>query len=96
MAKYMISRQAERDIYEILLYIAKDNIDAALDLNGRLIEIFKMLADNQEAGRERPELIEGLRSFPEGNYVIFYRRWAGNIAIVRVLHGARDLDELFS
>ena len=51
MAKYMISRQAELDIYEILLYIAKDNIDAALDLNGRLIEIFKMLADNQEAAR---------------------------------------------
>lgn len=96
MAKYMISRQAERDIYEILLYIAKDNIDAALDLNGRLIEIFKMLADNQEAGRERPELIEGLRSLPDGNYVIFYRQWAGNIAIVRILHSARDLDELFS
>lgn len=96
MARYIISSQAEQDIYEILSHIAKDNIDAALDLNGRLIEIFKMLADNQEAGRERPELIEGLRSFPDGNYVIFYRQWAGNIAIVRILHSTRDLDELFS
>lgn len=96
MARYIISSQAEQDIYEILSHIAKDNIDAALDLNGRLIEIFKMLAENKKAGRERPELNEGLRSFPDGNYVIFYRQWAGNIAIVRVLHGARDLDELFS
>lgn len=96
MARYIISSQAEQDIYEILSHIAKDNIDAALDLNGRLIEIFKMLADNQEAGRERPELIEGLRSLPDGNYVIFYRQWAGNIAIVRILHSALDLDELFS
>lgn len=96
MARYIISSQAEQDIYEILSHIAKDNIDAALDLNGRLIEIFKMLANNQEAGRERPELIEGLRSLPDGNYVIFYRQWAGNIAIVRILHSALDLDELFS
>jgi toxin ParE1/3/4 len=55
-----------------------------------------MLADNSKLGRERPELSEHLRSFPEGNYLIFYREWAGRIAIVRVLHGARDLDEIFS
>lgn len=96
MAKYIISSQAERDIYEILSHIAKDNIDAALALDARLIDLFEMLADNKKAGRERPELNEGLRSFPDGNYLIFYRQWAGKIAIVRVLHSARDLDELFS
>ena len=55
-----------------------------------------MLADNTKIGRERPELNEDLRSFPEGNYLIFYRRWIGQIAIVRIIHGARDLDEIFS
>lgn len=96
MAKFIISDQAEKDIDEILIYIAADNLDAAIAFNDHLTRLFEMLAENNEAGRERPELKEDLRSFPEGNYLIFYRLWAGNVAIVRVLHGARDLDELFS
>jgi toxin ParE1/3/4 len=95
MVKYIITRRAEKDIDEILIYIAADNLDAALALNDRLTELFEMLADNAEAGRERPELKDGIRSFPQGNYLIFYRRWAGSIAIVRVMHGGRDLDEMF-
>lgn len=96
MAKYIITRQAQGDIDEILAFIAADNLDAALSFSDRLTHLFEMLADNSEAGRERPELKEDLRSFPEGNYLIFYRVWAGNVAIVRVLHGARDLEEIFS
>ena len=96
MPKYIITRQAQEDIDEILVYIAADNLDAALLLNDRLTNLFGMLADNSRIGRERPELKEDLRSFPEGSYLIFYRRWAGQIAIVRVIHGARDLDEIFS
>ncbi len=96
MPKYIITRQADEDINEIVAYIATDNFGAAMALYDRLLDLFEMLADNSNAGRERPELKEGLRSFPDGNYLIFYRLWAGNIAIVRVLHGARDLDELFS
>ncbi|MBP6002441.1 MAG: type II toxin-antitoxin system RelE/ParE family toxin [Pyrinomonadaceae bacterium] len=96
MSKYIITREAEVDISEILAFIAADNFDAALNLYDRLIELFEMLADNKFAGRERPELKEDLRSFPEGNYLVFYRKWAGKIAIVRVIHGARDLDEIFS
>ncbi len=96
MAKYIIARQAREDIDEILAYIAADNLDAAIALNDRLTELFEMLVNYTKIGRERPELKEDLRSFSEGNYLIFYRRWAGKIAIVRVLHGSRDLDELFS
>lgn len=96
MAKYLITREAQADIDEILIYIAADNLDAALSFNDRLTHLFEMLANNAKAGRERPELKEELRSFSEGNYLIFYRSWAGKLAIVRVLHGARDLDEVFS
>lgn len=96
MPKYIISHEADEDINEILAHIALDNFSAALALYDRLTDLFQMLADNSNAGRERPELKEDLRSFPEGNYLIFYRQWAGKIAIVRVIHGARDLDEVFS
>ncbi len=95
MGKYIITRQAELDIDEILAYIAADSLDAALSFNVRLTELFEMLAANSKAGVERSELKEDLRSFPQGNYLIFYRRWAGNVAIVRVIHGARHLEEIF-
>jgi len=96
MPKYIITREAGEDINGILAYIAAENFSAALAFYDRLEGIFAMLADNKNAGRERPELKEDLRSFPEGNYLIFYRPWAGKIAIVRVIHGARDLDEIFT
>ena len=95
MAKYIVSRRAQADIDEILAYIAADNLDAALSFSERLTHLFEMLAAHTKLGRERPELKEGVRSFPEGSYMIFYRHWAGNIAIVRVIHASRDLDEMF-
>lgn len=36
----------------------------------------------------------GLRSFPVGKYLIFYRLIDGGLEIVRVLHGARDIENL--
>ena len=96
MPKYSLSREARQDIDGILIHIATDNIDAAISFNDRLEDVCLMLGENPKAGRERPELNEGLRSFPFGNYLIFYRIWAGRISITRVLHSARDLDEMFS
>ena len=46
-------------------------------------------------GRSREDLAPGLRSLPLGRYVIFYQVISDAIAIVRVLHGARDLGPLF-
>ena len=94
MGKYIVTPEAEEDLLDIALYIARDNIDAAISHNRRFYEIFQMLADNSATGRERPEIEAGLRSFPEANYHIFYRVWAGKVAISRVIHAARDLDEI--
>ena len=54
-----------------------------------------MLAENPLAGRRQDELSQGLRSFPVGKYVIFYKAIDVSIRIVRVLHGARNIPELF-
>ena len=96
MANYVITRQAEDDIAEIIAYIVADNWDAALKFNSRLIEIFEILSRTPKGGRERPELLPNARSIPEGNYLVFYQEFEKNIAILRVLHCARDLDEIFS
>ena len=46
-------------------------------------------------GRERPELLPGLRSVVVGHHVVFYRPFDGGIEVARVLDGVRDLPPLF-
>ena len=51
-----------------------------------------MLVQDPLAGRERPELMPALRSFPVGNYVIFYVPVSDGIEVLRVMSGWRDVD----
>jgi len=51
-----------------------------------------MLVQNPLAGRQRPELVPGLRSFPVGNYVIFYVPLIDGIEVLRVMNSRRDVD----
>jgi len=50
-----------------------------------------MLSEQPKAGRERPELAPGLRSFPVGNYLLFYLPLPAGIDLVRVLSGYMDI-----
>lgn len=95
MASYSLTDPAEEDLTEILSYIAADNIEAAASMYYRFHGRFEMLADVPKAGRSRDELVVGLRSFAEGSYIVFYRIVSGSVEIIRVLHGARDIESLF-
>ncbi|WP_244443170.1 type II toxin-antitoxin system RelE/ParE family toxin [Bradyrhizobium sp. Ai1a-2] len=44
------------------------------------------------AGRAREDLAPKLRSFPVGNYLIFYVPVPDGIEVVRVMHARRDID----
>lgn len=54
-----------------------------------------LLATQPQMGRKRDELAPGLRSFPFGRHVVFYLPLHDGIEVVRLLHGARDMDALF-
>ena len=56
---------------------------------------FHALAAQPLIGRGRTELAAGLRSIPMAPYVIYYEVTLEGIAIVRVLHGARDANTQF-
>jgi toxin ParE1/3/4 len=43
------------------------------------------------AGRERPDLRRGLRSFAVGNCVIFYAARPDGVEIVRVMNARQDI-----
>ena len=45
-------------------------------------------------GVARPEVRPNLRSFPAGNYLILYQQVGQDSEIVRVIHGARQWQDL--
>ena len=87
---------AEADILEIWDYIADDSLTAADRWVDHLDEQFRVLATQPSMGRARDELAPDVRSFPFGRYVIFYMPLDDGIDVVRVLHGARDVDAVFN
>jgi toxin ParE1/3/4 len=95
MNHYLVSEIARLDLDDVWSYIAQDDPEAADQFMRFLVSRFPLLASMPEMGRKREELAARLRSFPVGNYVIFYRPIEQGIEIARVLHGARDLPPLF-
>ena len=93
--KIIRSATSRSDLVEILAYIRRDNPRAARDLLRRFTDRLKFLSEYPGAGAARPELGRGLRSFPVGNYLLFYRATARSLELLRVIHGARDLRQLF-
>lgn len=89
------SPEAFRDLDDIAAYIGLDNPQAALRFLDSLQIRFHLLASSPGIGRLRPDLGTGIHGFPVEDYTIFYRQVSTGIEIVRVLHGARDIETLF-
>jgi toxin ParE1/3/4 len=86
---------SRRDFETIWDFVARDNPPAADQLLQTFDEKLKLLSDHPKAGRARPELRPRLRSYPVGQYILFYRACRGGIELIRVLHGARNMREIF-
>ena len=95
MPAILIRPQALIDLAEIWSYIAGDNASAADALTDLIGDKVQALSRQPGMGRARPELASELRSLPVGHYVIFYLPHLNGVQIVRVLHGARDIDAIF-
>lgn len=85
--------RVERDLEVIWDYIAADNPEAAERCLRQIDAQFQKLARSPFLGRDRKDLAARLRSFPVGNYVIFYQPLGGSdgVEIVRVIEGHRDI-----
>jgi toxin ParE1/3/4 len=92
---YRLTRRARRDILMIWSSIAESNETAADRFVDALTRRFRLLGENPYAGRTRDELRPGYRSFPVGEYLIFYQVMEPGIRIMHILHGRRDLASFF-
>ena len=88
---FRLTRRARRDALDIWNYIAKDSESAADRFIDRLTHHFRVLGDAPHAGRARDEIRAGYRSFPVGEYLIFYRVREPGVQIMHIVHGRRNL-----
>ena len=95
MTVILISSKAKEDLEIINDRIAYSNIQAANQLLDKILDKFEILASFPNMGKNRNELIMGLRSFPVEDYLIFYFPLENGIEIARVVSGYRDLDAMF-
>lgn len=90
MSRIVKRPAAQEDIDLLWDYIAEDSPGNADKFIRKLDETFRLLAGNPFLGRERPELAEGLRSFPFGRYLIFYIALNDGIEVIRLI-GQQDI-----
>lgn len=95
VAKFRRSAAAENDLLSIWRYIASDNPEAATRVLHGSDEKCALLGGNPKLGPARPDLAPEMRYFTVGNYLILYREVPDGVEIVRVVHGARDLTDIF-
>ncbi|MDP3494915.1 MAG: type II toxin-antitoxin system RelE/ParE family toxin [Hyphomonadaceae bacterium] len=88
--------EAGEDLIRIWSHVAADSPRAA----GRLLDTIETrcesLRDFPLMGPSRDDLRPGFRMLGVGEYIIVYRAMQGRVEIVRVLHGRRDLDDVFT
>ena len=93
---YVLSPLADADLDDIWFYIASDNEAAAYNTIRKIFSTIDNLLPNPMIGRARPELAPDIRSINVGSYIIFYRASKNLVEIMRVLHGARDVENILS
>lgn len=91
------SPEAEQDLLAMWIHVALEASPEVADEQLRSVDrACEALAEWPHSGRARDELFRGVRSIAVEAYVVFY--CVGNSAneIIRVLHGRRDVDAIFS
>jgi|SRR5579883_2510063 len=93
--RFKISKQAEKDLEDIWFYLAERSPDEADKLLDEIQARFLRLLQFPEIGVAREDLAPKLRSLLLKDYLIFYRLSGRSIEIIRILHGSRDVENIF-
>ena len=95
MRGYLVSPEANADIFEIWRWIAKDSVELADRVEAELHDMFEALARMPGQGHQRKDLTQRpVLFFPLYSYLIIYQRNAGPIRIMAVLRGTRNVKRI--
>lgn len=87
--------QAENDLEAIGDFIAQNNPRRAISFIRELRAQCVKITHSPQGYHRRSELQENLRSCAYGNDVIFFAENGVSVQIIRVLHGAMDIEAQF-
>ncbi len=89
--RYQFTDKTERDLEGIIDYTVQDwgASQANTYLDG-LESRAQLLAENPDLGITRETISKGLLSFPYESQILYYKKHARSIMIVRVLHQHMD------
>jgi len=94
--RYRVSPAADRDLDDIFAYWAKRASPETADrLIDSIVERFWLLGAHPSFGRRCDDLGAGLRCFPAGKYLIYYRVSHNRTDILHIFHGARNQRQAF-
>lgn len=89
----VFARQAQRDLEDILSFIAIDDVAAARRMARRMEKAVLLLAERPYIGSLAPGSDDAeLRKMSVPPYIVFYRPRAESLQIARILHSSRDID----
>lgn len=95
MTRVAVSRQAEIDLDDITDYISRENPERGVSFAYELQARFNDIAERPLSFTPRAEWGDGKRSATHGRYVIIFHTFENFVEILRVVHGARDIDGMF-
>ena len=86
---------ARDDLKQLWLYVVQHNLSADDRSIDKFERTLRSLARYPLMGESVPQIRAGLRRFTVGNYVLYYELIKGGVRLVRVLHGARKIEDVF-
>lgn len=102
MSRYIVGPEAERDLDAHADYYAEqEGLELALRFYEAAANTFALIATQPRIGavrKYRDPLLAGIRFHPIKGFekqLVFYRPLTDGIEVLRVVHGARDLEALF-
>jgi plasmid stabilization system protein ParE len=94
MGRFLLTPAARADLAEIAKYVREQGSpDAAKRVGEELRRATRKLADMPGIGHVRTDLAdESLRFWSVYSYLILYRPDTSPLQVIRILHGARDVE----
>lgn len=94
--RYRVSEGAARDLEEIFIYWAERvSLEIADRVIDKITDRFRLLGEYPDAGKVAQDIAPGVKCFPAGKYLIYYRSTRRGTDILHVFHGARDQRKAF-
>jgi plasmid stabilization system protein ParE len=91
---FVLTPSASRDIDDIFEYVLEHSgPNQALHIHKKLVDGFKMVGEYPGIGHVREDLAdESVRVHAVFSFLVIYRSETKPVQVLRVIHGARDLN----